>query len=251
MREMIRRRREAKRQRKRYEARQARRAAKRDARRSPQRPPLPEARPKRAFPSLSRRSILVSVATICAVVLSAVAVSHQMNGWRSAIKVYDYTLRAHVENAITYQEKPAVAGAHNPQWQRCGFYVAAVNDSYAVHSMERGAVWITYRAKSLSGADVVTLEQLTVTNPFVLVSPYETQDAPVVVTAWNHQLKLPSVSDSRLMKFVKSFVKGAQAPERYLGCQGGVDTSLLTPVATPSPSPTPTPKASKQSSSAK
>jgi hypothetical protein len=45
---------------------------------------------------------------------------------------------------VDYPQSPPVGGPHNPIWQNCGFYSKPVRDEYAVHSMEHGAVWITY-----------------------------------------------------------------------------------------------------------
>ena len=40
---------------------------------------------------------------------------------------------------------PPVFGAHFAEWQNCGIYAAPVALGNALHSMEHGAVWLTYR----------------------------------------------------------------------------------------------------------
>src|ERR687891_454587 len=50
----------------------------------------------------------------------------------------------HTEETVPYSQIPPVGGPHDPVWQNCGFYDMPVRDENAVHSLEHGAVWITY-----------------------------------------------------------------------------------------------------------
>src|SRR5215208_5439695 len=61
------------------------------------------------------------------------------------VKSYSNLSRDHVRGRINYPQNPPVGGPHNPVWQKCGFYSKPVRNEHAVHSMEHGAVWITYR----------------------------------------------------------------------------------------------------------
>ncbi len=51
----------------------------------------------------------------------------------------------HVKGSVDYMQSPPVGGDHASIWQNCGFYSEPVRNETAVHSMEHGAVWITYR----------------------------------------------------------------------------------------------------------
>ena len=51
----------------------------------------------------------------------------------------------HVESPVSYRQDPPVGGPHFSTWQNCGFYAEAVRNEHAVHSLEHGAVWISYR----------------------------------------------------------------------------------------------------------
>ncbi len=51
----------------------------------------------------------------------------------------------HLEEPVTYTENPPVGGVHNPVWQNCGYYAAPIPNETAVHSLEHGAIWITYQ----------------------------------------------------------------------------------------------------------
>ncbi|HEV2123631.1 MAG TPA: DUF3105 domain-containing protein, partial [Chloroflexota bacterium] len=121
--------------------------------------------------------------------------------------------RAHVQHPVAYPQTPPVGGDHAPIWQNCGFYDTVIGSEAAVHSMEHGAVWITYRP-TLPVEQIEALRRLTAGRTHVLVSPYPELPAPVVASAWGRQLRLESATDTRLGQFVRVFQHGEQAPER-------------------------------------
>jgi Protein of unknown function (DUF3105) len=113
-----------------------------------------------------------------------------------------------------------VGGNHAPIWQNCGFYGATILSENAVHSLEHGAVWITYQPE-LPADQVAALRQLAKRQSHLLVSQFVDLPTPVVVSAWGRQLRLDSVDDPRLEQFVRAFRSGAQAPEPGRPCSGG------------------------------
>jgi hypothetical protein len=62
----------------------------------------------------------------------------------STVRSYSNLSRDHTKEPVDYPQSPPVGGPHNPIWQNCGFYSKPVRNENAVHSMEHGAVWITY-----------------------------------------------------------------------------------------------------------
>ena len=137
------------------------------------------------------------------------------------IASFAITERHHVDTPVRYQHIPPVGGNHAPIWQNCGFYATPVANEHGVHAMEHGAVWITYRP-DLPQEQVAVLEQVAARQPYVLVSPYPGLPAPVVASAWAHQLRLDAARDARLNAFMDAFVLGPEAPERGGPCTGGV-----------------------------
>ena len=127
----------------------------------------------------------------------------------------------HTEENVDYAQSPPAGGAHNPVWQNCGFYDEPVRDEYAVHSLEHGAVWITYQP-DLPQDQIERLRGLTGTNDYVLVSPYPDLDSPVVASAWGKQLALESAEDPALERFIQAYVQGTQTPEPGATCTHGV-----------------------------
>lgn len=119
----------------------------------------------------------------------------------------------HVRGPVTYDQTPPLGGPHNPVWLQCAVYAEPVPSQHAVHSMEHGAVWVTYRP-DLSQKDVDTVHRLQALKPaFVLVSPFDGLPAPVVVSAWGLQLQVQKVDDPRLAQFVREYAGGPQGGE--------------------------------------
>ena len=129
--------------------------------------------------------------------------------------------RNHVDTAVDYPETPPVGGNHAPVWTNCATYNSPVDSAQSVHSLEHGAVWITYRP-GLPAGQVKTLTELAAANSYVLLSPFPGLPAPVVASAWGKQLRVKDVADPRLAVFVQAFAQSPTAPEAGAPCSGGV-----------------------------
>lgn len=131
----------------------------------------------------------------------------------------------HADGEITYPQSPPVGGTHSPYWQTCGYYAAPIPNWHAVHSLEHGAVWITYDP-NLPQEDVDQLREIAESMDFILVSPYPGNPAPVVATAWDHQLYLDGVDDPGLDAFIEEYRLGEQTPELGASCSNGMTGTL-------------------------
>ena len=60
---------------------------------------------------------------------------------------------------------------------------------------------------------------------YVVMSPFEGLESPVVASAWGIQLSLDSADDERLQAFLAKYVEGEQTPEPGAPCTGGIDPS--------------------------
>ncbi|HWI42587.1 MAG TPA: DUF3105 domain-containing protein [Nocardioides sp.] len=127
--------------------------------------------------------------------------------------------------AVDYPQSPPVGGNHWPVWIECGAYPDELPVESAVHDLEHGAVWLTYREDDVSPSGVAALARLRPANG--LLSPYADQDAPVVITAWGRQLALTGPDDPRIALFIATYGDGSTAPEPFASCNGGVDPSDL------------------------
>lgn len=143
-----------------------------------------------------------------------------------AIRVY-YSDPVHTENDVDYELRPPPGGIHHPGAWACGFYDAPVVDEQVVHTLEHGAVWLAY-APDLPAADAGVIHELVRQNDKIVAAPYEGLEPgeAVVATAWARQLRLESVQDPRLERFVVQYQDGSQAPEVGVSCARGVGTPI-------------------------
>ena len=130
---------------------------------------------------------------------------------------------SHVPGDVEYEQNPPVGGDHSAVWQNCGVYTEPIDAVNAVHSLEHGAVWLTYDP-SLPADQIEALEERAASNTYVLVSPMEDLPTPVVASAWGLQLQLEDATDQRLDAFLRMYVRGEQTPEPGAACTGGTGT---------------------------
>lgn len=141
----------------------------------------------------------------------------------AGVRTYDVRENAHVQTPVDYPQQPPVGGNHHPVWQDCGFYAVPVPKEHAVHSLEHGAVWITYRP-GIAEDQVEALRRLAEGEGRVLVSPFPGQKRRVVASAWGRQLPVDSAQDARIERFVNAYLDSSKAPEAGGPCSDGRST---------------------------
>ncbi|MFE3269856.1 DUF3105 domain-containing protein [Streptomyces sp. NPDC059215] len=131
--------------------------------------------------------------------------------------------RNHVTKTVDYPMEPPVGGDHNQVWMNCNgdVYTKPVNNMNAVHSLEHGAVWVTYNDKA-SDADVKALAEKVKKTPYTLMSPVADQKDPVMLSAWGKQRTVTGASDPAVNSFFSEFVQGKQTPEPGAACTNGL-----------------------------
>ncbi|MCA9938273.1 MAG: DUF3105 domain-containing protein [Anaerolineales bacterium] len=128
--------------------------------------------------------------------------------------------RGHDDNA-TYADTglPPAGGIHANNWLNCGIYDAPVASKNAVHSLEHGAVWLTYQP-DLPADEVDELKQYARGQNFVIMSPFPGQTSPIALTAWGLQLQVEKPKDKRIQQFMDRYIQGPQTPELGASCGG-------------------------------
>ncbi|GAA4911111.1 uncharacterized protein DUF3105 [Stackebrandtia albiflava] len=143
------------------------------------------------------------------------------------------TQRDHVEGSVQYALTPPAGGNHNVAWQLCTgvVYDEQIPNEHAVHSLEHGAIWITYQP-DLPAEQVERLAGKTTGQDYTFMSPYPDQPAPVILTAWGYQLQLESANDERIDQFIAKYrLTASQEPNAT--CSRGVTATGTTPVLAP------------------
>ena len=139
----------------------------------------------------------------------------------TGVVTFDNVAAGHRDGAIKYEQTPPIGGPHNANWQTCGTYTRPLGNEYAVHSLEHGAVWITYRP-DLATASVEQLKGLGRNRSHFLLSPSPELSSSVVASAWGVQLQVDQADDPRLARFVTKYHQGSQALEPGAVCRGGI-----------------------------
>jgi len=127
----------------------------------------------------------------------------------------------HVEGTVDYPQTPPAGGEHNQMWLNCGVYEQPVPNENAVHSMEHGALWVTYDP----GLDDAELSALRGKLPstYVVLSPFEGLPSPIVLSGWNTQLQVEAADDPRIAQFFEEYWKSQDVPEPGAACTGALD----------------------------
>lgn len=163
------------------------------------------------------------------------------------ITVKDFPGGQHDDNPIKYDSLPPFGGTHNSVWADCTgtVYNQPIRDENAVHSLEHGAVWITYRP-DLAKSDVDKLKKLVAGKNYTLMSPYPGLKSAVSLQSWGHQLFVDSASDSRIKEFIDDLRSNPQTTPEYGGSCVNPDFKA-SPAAPDQPSPAPSASANPSS----
>ncbi|MFD7610172.1 DUF3105 domain-containing protein [Streptomyces sp. NPDC059828] len=133
--------------------------------------------------------------------------------------------RDHVATTVKYPMKPPVGGNHDRAWMNCdrNVYDKPVPEVNAVHSLEHGAVWVTYNDKA-PAADVQKLKEKVGKTSYSLMSPVQDQSGAIMLSAWGKQVTVDGADDPRVDAFFSKYVQGPQTPEPGAACTGGLSS---------------------------
>jgi hypothetical protein len=117
-----------------------------------------------------------------------------------------YKVGLHVEppTRVAYDRYPPVGGPHDATWAACNgvVYAVAVRNENMVHTLEHGAIWITYNPDTIAAGDLDILKALVTGKQYITLSPYPSLSSKISLQAWRHQLMLDSASDARVREFI-------------------------------------------------
>ena len=126
----------------------------------------------------------------------------------------------HENGVIKYDDSPPFGGPHAPVWADCTgtVYPDQIASENAVHDLEHGAVWITYKP-GLAADQVDILTKLVSGQPYMLLTPYAGLKTNVSLQAWGYQLFVDSASDPRVKQFITDLkLNQKNTPELGASC---------------------------------
>lgn len=117
----------------------------------------------------------------------------------------EYVSESHVVVDQNYAESPPIGGLHDSEWADCdgAIYDVQIRPENAVHSLEHGAVWVTYNPDEISEDDLAVLSEYVAGQDFTMMSPYPGLPSLVSLQSWNHQLAVDAVDDPRIYEFIQ------------------------------------------------
>ncbi|SDX72423.1 Protein of unknown function [Saccharopolyspora shandongensis] len=120
----------------------------------------------------------------------------------------DYEAGKHVTPAqrVNYDASPPYGGPHDGAWASCNgvVYESPVRTENFIHSLEHGAVWITYNPEGVDGAGVAALREKVQGQQYLTMSPYPGLDKPISLQSWGRQLKVERADDPRVDQFIRA-----------------------------------------------
>ena len=118
-----------------------------------------------------------------------------------------------------YEPRPPVGGPHPLSWAACSGVASPgpVREADAVHSLEHGAVWITYDPSRTAPVVLDALLGRVTGEPYLFLSPYPGLDAPISLQAWGHRLVLDTPEDPRFEQFIAALRDNPRTPPEPKG----------------------------------
>jgi Protein of unknown function (DUF3105) len=143
------------------------------------------------------------------------------------------TNRNHVTGVVNYgSDSPPFGGDHNAYWAQCTgvVYDHQLANENAVHTLEHGAIWITYRP-GLDEASITKLSNRVIGKNYMLLTPYAGLKTPISLQAWGFQLFVNSADDPRIDQFINDLrLNPNTTPEYGASCDDPqFKASLSTP----------------------
>jgi hypothetical protein len=128
-----------------------------------------------------------------------------------------------------YELTPPAGGDHLGQWQTCtgSVYPAPIVDGNAVHSLEHGAVWLTYDPELVDEASAAALGLLITGRDYSLMSPYPGQGVAVSLQSWGNRYQTEDVADPMIEAYLDTYILNERFnPEAMATCSGGVSATV-------------------------
>ena len=101
-----------------------------------------------------------------------------------------------------YNSNPPTSGPHYAQPANWGIYKQPLPDEQAIHNLEHGGIWISY--KDIDQDTISKLEDIAKRNPgSVILTPRPNDDTKISLASWGRLQKLTSFDQKTILDFIK------------------------------------------------
>lgn len=129
------------------------------------------------------------------------------------VEEFEIEGRSHVSAGtnISYKTNPPTSGDHFGQAKGWGVYNREVDDKMALHGLEHGGIWISY--KEIDDETKEILKEIGKSNSqSVIVAPRPNNDDKIVIASWGKYMRLESVDKVLIQKYIDTYKN--QSPEK-------------------------------------
>jgi hypothetical protein len=104
-----------------------------------------------------------------------------------------------------YNTNPPTSGSHNASPLTWGVYNEVVPDDRAIHNLEHGGIWISYRDRQDKNL-ITALEDIAKRYQSHLLLSYRPEnDNPIAVAAWSRLLTLEQLDSDQIYNFIARY----------------------------------------------
>lgn len=112
---------------------------------------------------------------------------------------------------FAYNSNPPTSGPHYPKAPAWGFYPEAIDDESALHAVEHGGMWVSYR--DLDESDIEILREFAKKhNQSVIISPRPENSTPIALVMWTRLVELEEIDLDQMEKFLLLYKNDTHEP---------------------------------------
>lgn len=136
--------------------------------------------------------------------LEAEKVSREVEG----TQVFPGISREHIQSGTGgsgYNSNPPSSGPHWPSPVKNGIYDKELADEQAIHNLEHGYIWISYRP-DIGDEALNKLKGIVEKDDWkIILTPREKNDSPITLVAWDRVLSLSDLDEGKIKDFIDSY----------------------------------------------
>lgn len=115
-----------------------------------------------------------------------------------------------------YNSNPPTSGPHWSSPAECKIYTKEIPDESVLHSLEHGAVWVSYKDKDNKKLAQKLTDLINSESGKLVLSPRSKNDSVIAVASWGRLMKLEEFDGGKISEFIDA--NKNQSPEPFASC---------------------------------